>query len=53
MAHFERDYWDNVEITSLTDWNGQRQPYIADADVWNDRFRIIRRVEEELVASRN
>jgi hypothetical protein len=53
MAVFERDYWDNVEIISLTDWNGQRLPYIGDADVWNDRFRIIRRVEAELHASRD
>lgn len=53
MAVFERDYWDNVAITSLTDWNGQAQAYIGDAEIWNDRFRIIRRVEEELRASRD
>ncbi len=53
MAHFERDYWDNVEITSLTDWNGQHQAYIGDNEIWNDRFRIIRRVEEQLRASRD
>jgi hypothetical protein len=53
MAVFERDYWDNVEITSLTDWKGRRQEYVADAEIWNDRFRIIRRVEDELRASRN
>jgi len=52
MAVFERDYWDNVEITRLTDWNGQPQAYIGDAEVWNDRFRIIRRVEQELQVSR-
>ena len=53
MAVFERDYWDNVEIISLTDWNGQHQAYIGDAEIWNDRFRIIRRVEEQLRASRD
>jgi hypothetical protein len=53
MAVFERDYWDNVEIISLTDWNGQHQAYIGDAEIWDDRFRIIRRVEEELRASRD
>jgi uncharacterized protein len=53
MAVFERDYWDNVEIMSLTNWKGQRQAYIGDADIWNDRFRIIRRVEEELRALRD
>lgn len=53
MAVFERDYWDNVEITSLTDWNGQHKAYIGDAETWNDRFRIIRRVEEQLRASRD
>jgi hypothetical protein len=53
MAHFERDYRDNVEITSLTDWNGRHKAYIGDAEVWNDRFRIIRRVEEQLRASRD
>lgn len=53
MAVFERDYWDNVEITSLTDWNGQHQAYTAAAEIWSDRFRIIRRVEEELRAARD
>jgi len=53
MVHFERDYWDNVEITSLTDWNCQRKSYREDAHLWNDSFRIIRRVEEELFASRD
>ncbi len=53
MAVFERDYWDNVEITSLTDWNGRQKAYIGDAEIWHDRFRIIRRVEVELRASRD
>ncbi len=53
MAVFERDYWDNVEIMSLTDWKGEHQAYIGDAEIWNDRFRIIRRVEQELRASRD
>ncbi len=53
MAVFERDYWDNVEITSLTDWKCQHQAYSGDTEIWNDRFRIIRRVEEELRASRD
>ena len=53
MAVFERDYWDNVEIVSLTDWNGQHKAYIGDAEIWHDRFRIIRRVEEQLRASRD
>jgi hypothetical protein len=53
MALFERDYWDNVEITGLTDWKGRRQAYLGDVEVWHDPFRIIRRVEEELAASRD
>ena len=51
MAHFERDYWNNVEITSLTDWNAQRKSYQEDTQPWSEPFRIIRRVEEELAAS--
>ncbi len=53
MAVFERDYWDNVEIKSLTDWNGQHRAYCGDAEIWNDRFRVIRHVEEQLRASRD
>lgn len=52
MAVFERDYWDNVAITSLTDWNGQAKGYFEEAEDWHDRFRIIRRVEAELRAAR-
>ncbi len=53
MAVFERDYWDNVEIMSLTDRNGQRKSYREEAEMWDDRFRIIRQVEEQLRASRD
>lgn len=53
MAVFERDYWDNVAITSLTDWKGQRKAFIGDEEIWHDRFRIIRRVEDELLATRD
>jgi uncharacterized protein len=53
MAVFERDYYDNVEIVGLTDWKGHRKPYRAEAERWSDPFRIIRRVEVELRASRN
>lgn len=53
MAHFERDYWDNVEIMALSDWKGRRKEYRAEAEMWEDRFRIIRRVEVELRASRD
>ncbi len=52
MAVFERDYWDNVSIVSLTDWSGRHKAFIGEAEAWDDRFRIIRRVEEELRASR-
>ena len=53
MAHFERDYWDNVEIVGLSDWKGRRKEYRGEAELWEDRFRIIRRVEAELRASRD
>ncbi len=52
MAVFERDYRDNIEIISLTDCNGNRKTYRDDAQLWDDRFRIIRRVEEQLRASK-
>jgi membrane-anchored protein YejM (alkaline phosphatase superfamily) len=52
MTVFERDYQDNVEIIGLTDWKGQRQPYRSEAKQWDDRFRIVRRVEDQLRASR-
>jgi hypothetical protein len=52
MTHFERDYWDNVQIMSLTNWKGERLPYRSDAASWEDHFRIIRRVEEKLRVSR-
>ncbi len=53
MAVFQRDYWDNIEIVGLTDWNGQRKAYRPEPEMWADRFRIIRRVETQLRASRD
>jgi hypothetical protein len=52
MTVFERDYQDNVEIIGLTNWKGERQPYRSEAKLWDDRFRIVRRVEDQLRASR-
>ena len=52
MTHFERDYQDNVEIIGMTDWKGERQPYRSEPKLWDDRFRIVRRVEDQLRASR-
>ena len=51
MAVFERDYRDNVAIVGLMDWKGRQRAFRDDAEVWSDRFRIIRRVETELRAS--
>jgi hypothetical protein len=53
MAIFDRDYWDNVAISGLMDWKGQPKTYRAEADAWSDSFRIIRRVEQELRATRD
>jgi uncharacterized protein len=47
MAVFERDYWDKVEIKGLTDWHGRHRVYRGDAEIWSERFRVIRRVEEQ------
>lgn len=52
MTHFERDYRDNVEIIGLTDWKGERRAYRTEASQWDDRFRIVRRVEDQLRSSR-
>ncbi|HZZ81224.1 MAG TPA: sulfatase-like hydrolase/transferase, partial [Gemmataceae bacterium] len=52
MTVFERDYQDNVQITGLTDWKGVHIPYRPEASQWDDRFRVIRRVEEQLKVSR-
>lgn len=52
MAVFERDYRDDVSIVSLTDWSGRHKAYSDDPEAWHDRFRIIRRVEAELHATR-